>query len=266
MASGTHGQAWEDWGEVDPLFAILTEPKYRHGGGDVNEFLQGGQGAVRDLLQQTDHWQIGISRDSALDFGCGVGRLTGGLADHFRRVVGVDVAPSMLDTARTLHARRDNCEFALNEANDLRWIPDTSFDFVLCLLGSSTPGFNRVHRDVLAGVRQGPQTRRRDRLTTSVERSRTQHPVAELENPSWPADSYREASSTGWCPGQAALPSIRLGPSDDPSRAPRREDAKGSGGCRGTDRSRHAGCDGLGRHDRQDLLRYSLTTMTMGRP
>jgi ubiquinone/menaquinone biosynthesis C-methylase UbiE len=134
MASGTHGQAWEDWGEVDPLFAILTEPKYRNGGGDVNEFLQGGQGAVRDLLEQTDQLKIGTARDSALDFGCGVGRLTGGLADHFRRVVGVDVAPSMLDTARTLHAERDNCEFALNQANDLRWIPDASFDFVLCLL------------------------------------------------------------------------------------------------------------------------------------
>jgi ubiquinone/menaquinone biosynthesis C-methylase UbiE len=134
MASGAHGQAWEDWGEVDPLFAILTEPKYRHGAGDVNEFLQGGQGAVRDLLNQTDHLKIGTGRDSALDFGCGVGRLTGGLADHFRRVVGVDVAPSMLDTARALHSHRDNCEFALNQANDLRGIPDTSFDFVLCLL------------------------------------------------------------------------------------------------------------------------------------
>jgi ubiquinone/menaquinone biosynthesis C-methylase UbiE len=134
MPSATHGQAWEDWGEVDPLFAILTEPKYRHGGGDVKEFLQGGEGAVGDLLDQTDSMGIGTGRGAALDFGCGVGRLTGGLANHFGRVVGVDVAPSMLETARTLHADRDNCEFVVNQANDLRWLPDSSFDWVLSLL------------------------------------------------------------------------------------------------------------------------------------
>lgn len=134
MPTGTHGRAWEDWGEVDPLFAILTEPKYRHGGGDVNEFLRGGEGAVRDLLDQTDRLEIGSGRDSALDFGCGVGRLTGGLANHFGRAVGVDVAPSMLETARRLHADRDNIAFVLNQANDLHLLPDASFDFVLCLL------------------------------------------------------------------------------------------------------------------------------------
>jgi SAM-dependent methyltransferase len=112
----------------------LTEPKYRHGGGDVTEFLQGGEGAVRDLLVQADELGIGAGRDSALDFGCGVGRLTGGLSNYFAKAIGVDVAPSMLVTARKLHSDRDNCEFTLNQANDLRWIPDASFDFVLCLL------------------------------------------------------------------------------------------------------------------------------------
>ena len=134
MPSRAQGQAWEDWGKVDPLFAILTEPKYRHGAGDVDEFLRGGEGAVRDVLAQADGLAIGQRRDAALDFGCGVGRLTGGLSPHFTSVTGVDVAPSMVEAARELHSDRGNCAFVVNRANDLRWIPDDSFDFVLSLL------------------------------------------------------------------------------------------------------------------------------------
>lgn len=129
-----HGQAWEDWGTVDPLFAILTESKYRHGGGDVGEFLLGGEGIVNELLAQAEALGIGQHRDAALDFGCGVGRLTGGLSRHFARVTGVDVAPSMVEAARHLLADQHNCAFTVNQSNDLRFIPDGSFDFVLSLL------------------------------------------------------------------------------------------------------------------------------------
>lgn len=134
MPPTAHGQAWEDWGTVDPLFAILTESKYRHGGGDVGEFLVGGEGVVGDLLAQAEALGIGQNRDAALDFGCGVGRLTGGLSRHFASVTGVDVAPSMVDAARQLLVDRPNCEFTVNHFNDLRFIPDGSFDFVLSLL------------------------------------------------------------------------------------------------------------------------------------
>jgi SAM-dependent methyltransferase len=134
MPSRAHGRAWEDWGAVDPLFAILTDPKYRHGGGDIEEFLRVGEGVVTDVLHQTDRLGIGQGRDLALDFGCGVGRLTGGLSNQFTNVIGVDVAPSMLDTAQKLHSNREHCKFTLNQSDDLRWIPDASLDFVLSLL------------------------------------------------------------------------------------------------------------------------------------
>ncbi len=127
-------QAWEDWGAVNPLYAILTDPQYRHGGGDVQAFLRGGEGAVQEILSETDRLGIGRSRAGALDFGCGIGRLTGGLANHFESVTGVDVAPTMLARARELHSNRTNLEFRLNRNDDLRWISDSSFDFVLSLL------------------------------------------------------------------------------------------------------------------------------------
>ncbi len=134
MPTTPHVQAWDDWGSVDPLFAILTEAKYRNGGGDVEEFFRGGEGVVSELLTKTDELGIGRSRGKALDFGCGVGRLTAGLSPHFEHVVGVDVAPSMIEAARQTHAGLENCEFVVNDRNDLRWVPDASLDFVLSLL------------------------------------------------------------------------------------------------------------------------------------
>jgi ubiquinone/menaquinone biosynthesis C-methylase UbiE len=134
MPSRAHSQAWEDWGTVNPLYAIVTDPKYRHGGGDVEEFLRGGEDIVKEILSETDRLGIGRDRGAALDFGCGIGRLTGGLANHFKDVTGVDVASTMLASARELHSNRTNLEFALNQNKDLRWIPDSSFDFVLSLL------------------------------------------------------------------------------------------------------------------------------------
>jgi SAM-dependent methyltransferase len=70
----------------------------------------------------------------ALDFGCGVGRLTRPLADHFDEVVGVDIAPTMIDLARRYHADRPSCRFEVNQAEDLARFPSATFDLVLSLI------------------------------------------------------------------------------------------------------------------------------------
>jgi ubiquinone/menaquinone biosynthesis C-methylase UbiE len=132
-SSKAHSQAWEDWGTVNPLYAILTDPKYRHGG-DIDEFLRSGVDTVDWILSETDRLRIGRDRQAALDFGCGIGRLAAGLANHFEEVIGVDVSSTMLGSARELHSNRTNLEFDLNQNKDLGWISDSSFDFVLSLL------------------------------------------------------------------------------------------------------------------------------------
>jgi SAM-dependent methyltransferase len=70
------------------------------------------------------------ARRRALDFGCGVGRVTQGLARHFERCDGVDVAASMLERARALNALGERCVFTQNAAPDLALYPDESFDLV----------------------------------------------------------------------------------------------------------------------------------------
>lgn len=132
MPSKTHRRAWEDWGRVNPLYAILTDPRYRHGG-DVTEFLESGEGTVEAVMAEIERIGLRLRRGSALDFGCGIGRLTAPLARRFDRVTGVDVSATMLTRASQLHAGLVNCRFEHNDVDDLSRFPDASFDLVLCL-------------------------------------------------------------------------------------------------------------------------------------
>ena len=70
------------------------------------------------------------SRKCALDFGCGVGRVTQALALHFDQVYGVDISPSMIQHADNYNQYGDRCEYLVNETADLRRFPDDRFDFI----------------------------------------------------------------------------------------------------------------------------------------
>lgn len=129
-----HDQAWEDWGSVDPLYAILTDPKYRHGAGNRDEFLETGESFATSVVDQCDALGLASGRERALDFGCGIGRVSGPLSRRFEEVVGLDVSPSMVATARRVHADRPNCRFEVQRTTDLRQFSEASFDLVLCVL------------------------------------------------------------------------------------------------------------------------------------
>jgi len=92
---------WEILGAADPLWAVYVTKEARGGGWDVSEFLATGRREVDESWHRAAT-VLGheIPRANvALDFGCGVGRLTTALADHADSVVGVDISASMLDTA-----------------------------------------------------------------------------------------------------------------------------------------------------------------------
>ena len=66
----------------------------------------------------------------ALDYGCGVGRLSRALSLRFERVLGVDIAEAMLAEARAVHVEFPNVEFLRNSGDSLAGIADASVDFV----------------------------------------------------------------------------------------------------------------------------------------
>ena len=66
---------------------------------------------------------------SALEIGCGMGRLARRLAGDFAQVVGVDVSPEMVERART--GAPPNTKFLAVSGGDLEGVADASVDFVL---------------------------------------------------------------------------------------------------------------------------------------
>jgi SAM-dependent methyltransferase len=126
-------QNWQALGEQDPLWAILSVPAKRGGGWDLDEFFASGESDLAEVMVMLENQQIPVARDRALDFGCGVGRLTRALATHFRFCDGVDLASSMIEHAKQLRGIPDGVRFHHNEAIDLRLFESGSFDFLLSL-------------------------------------------------------------------------------------------------------------------------------------
>lgn len=121
---------WDEFGKVDPLWAILTAPDRKGGRWDVSEFFHTGQEEIDALLSDLDVMHVAVRRGQALDFGCGVGRLTQAMAEHFDHVTGVDIAPSMLERARELNRFPARCSYVLNKSDDLACFSDSTFNLI----------------------------------------------------------------------------------------------------------------------------------------
>lgn len=121
---------WDRFGRTDPLWAVLSEPERRQGRWDPEEFFATGRREVEEVLARIDGLGVPLRRGRCLDFGCGVGRVTQAFAAHFEEVDGVDIAPSMIDQARSFNTAGEGCRYHVNGADDLRLFPDRSFDLV----------------------------------------------------------------------------------------------------------------------------------------
>jgi len=121
---------WNKWGETDPLYAILTYPQKQGGKWQLEEFFETGTREINDVLSYVKGLGIPVPRRRALDFGCGVGRLTQALARYFNEVCGVDVAPSMIEWAQKYNCCGDRCLYFMNASDDLAIFPNDHFDFI----------------------------------------------------------------------------------------------------------------------------------------
>jgi SAM-dependent methyltransferase len=122
---------WDRHAERDPLWAVLSEESKSGGRWDLGRFFQTGVSEITSVLYQFDSRRLDVPRRSALDFGCGVGRLTQALAPHFHHVVGVDVSPRMLALANAFNGFPSRVLYLNNQRDDLRLFGDATFDFVI---------------------------------------------------------------------------------------------------------------------------------------
>jgi SAM-dependent methyltransferase len=138
--------AWDAVGKTNPLGAILTRDGAL-GEWALDEFWETGRDEVARFLQERARLAPAASTDRALDFGCGVGRISRALSEHCGQVTGVDVAESMIARAREWNADRANCTFLVNSTPDLSQFPTGSFTLVYSrlVLQHIPPPHNRAY-------------------------------------------------------------------------------------------------------------------------
>jgi ubiquinone/menaquinone biosynthesis C-methylase UbiE len=114
------------------MWAVLTDSAKSGGRWQAEDFYAHGSAEIERLMKRLDELGLAHQRQSALDFGCGVGRLTNALADYFEHVDGVDISAEMVRQAAQMAPNRDRCTFHTNVASDLSIFPDDLFDLVHC--------------------------------------------------------------------------------------------------------------------------------------
>lgn len=121
---------FEEFGESDPLFAVLSEKSQRGNRWDPEAFFALGREDIREAMEYLASLDIELHRNTAMDFGCGVGRLTQALCDEFDHVTGVDISHSMIKTANEFNRFGERCTYLVNTRDDLGLLDEGTCDFI----------------------------------------------------------------------------------------------------------------------------------------
>lgn len=124
---------WKGIGETAPFWGVLTQDKFlpqNLTGDALDDFYRSGIDDIDRIRRNFRRYYGSDFRPSnALDFGCGVGRLSLAIAPHVSSVIGIDVAPGMRDRARERADRQD-----IRNARFAEEIPSEPFDWINSLI------------------------------------------------------------------------------------------------------------------------------------
>lgn len=124
-------RVWDALAQSDPLWTVCTDPTKQNRQWTSKELFETGDMEVETIIAHAR--SLGLTPETsgrALDFGCGVGRLTQALSKHFVECHGVDISPAMIATAIELAGRNPKCNYRVNDSPHLACFADRFFDFI----------------------------------------------------------------------------------------------------------------------------------------
>jgi SAM-dependent methyltransferase len=122
---------FEGFAQADPLWAICVDSEKRGRRWTQEEFFATGELEINRVMEYLRSLGLSpVKTDVALDFGCGVGRLTTALSQYFDKCCGIDISPTMIQLAKDFHKDNPRCSFWLNEVDHLNQFPDGYFGFI----------------------------------------------------------------------------------------------------------------------------------------
>ena len=129
-----HLGIWDRLAEDDPFWAVLSDPAKRGGGWDPDAFFATGREHIGRLEQELQALGHSFAGRRALDFGCGLGRLTQAIAATASFTVGVDASVGMVVGAQRWNRAPERCAYLLNRSPDLEMLPAASFGAVVSFI------------------------------------------------------------------------------------------------------------------------------------
>lgn len=112
------------------MWAIISDPNKKGRQWDPAAFFRSGEAAIDHLFLEIAELNFSLGRGTALDFGCGLGRLTQGICKRFAKTYGIDISPTMVAEAARYNRYGSACEYVVNDSNDLRRFDNNTFDFI----------------------------------------------------------------------------------------------------------------------------------------
>lgn len=123
-------EEWEDLAELDTYWMILTWPNKNFNRWNKKEFFNTGKEEIKNIIKTLESLKYPKKYNSALDFGCGIGRITKYLPRHFKKTYGLDISENMIEKAKILNKNIKNCRFILNTKPNLEIFQNNTFDLI----------------------------------------------------------------------------------------------------------------------------------------
>ena len=129
-ATPTLRRVWNENARRDAFFSVLGGRDLVGKPWDPSAFYATGRREVEELFARLTRLGVSPGFRTALDLGCGAGRLSEALVGRFQEVYAVDVSDAMIEVARR-QSTHPNVQYSRLGTSDLSDFRDRSMDFVL---------------------------------------------------------------------------------------------------------------------------------------
>lgn len=126
---------WKKWGKSDPYFGVLTSDEFKKENLDeqrLNSFFETGQHFIDGIVKNIRRYiHPEFNPATAVDFGCGTGRLIIPISKFAKKAIGIDISEHMLEEVRknSIKYNIHNIETYISD-DSLSCLQDVKYDFV----------------------------------------------------------------------------------------------------------------------------------------
>lgn len=114
------------------MWAILTDPEKENGRWNISDFFATGEREIKTVFEFIKSLDLDVNTvdGPALDFGCGVGRLTRAMSEYFDFCYGIDISAKMIEQAKAFNESPEKYDYVVNPSADLSVFDSNYFSFI----------------------------------------------------------------------------------------------------------------------------------------